>query len=88
VRFSDTAEAFGWLATALMLGSSLASALAGIVIDQVGAMGGMYVAAGFITAALMFTLATFRWHPDLRGADLEPQADTGAMPIIDLRQEI
>jgi hypothetical protein len=51
-------------------------------------MGGMYVAAGFITAALMFTLATFRWHPDLRGADLEPQADTGAMPIIDLRQEI
>ncbi|NHB85228.1 hypothetical protein G7085_12960 [Tessaracoccus sp. HDW20] len=33
VSFSDTAEAFGWIGTGQLLGSSIGSALAGIAID-------------------------------------------------------
>lgn len=88
VRFSDTAEAFGWLATAIMFGSSLASSLAGIAIDHLGSRGGLYVASALVTAAFLVAVSTIRWHPDLRQASLEPKADTGAAPIIDLRQEI
>ena len=88
VRFSDTAEAFGWLATAIMFGSSFASSLAGIAIDHLGAKGGLYVATGLVAAAFLVAIATLRRHPDLRHANLEPKADTGAAPIIDLRQEI
>lgn len=81
VRFADTAEAFGWLATAIMLGASAASALAGVAIDHFGAVGGYYVAASFIGLALLISLTTMRVHPDLHHAELEPLAETGALSL-------
>ena len=79
VRFSDTAEAYGWMGTAQLVGVSAASAIAGVAIDAQQARGGMLVAVGFVIAALLFALATYRHHPDL-GGELEPRADT--MPVV------
>lgn len=79
VRFSDTAEAYGWLGTAQLVGGSAASAIAGVAIDAQQARGGMLVAVGFVVAALLVALMTYRHHPDL-GGDLEPRPDT--MPVV------
>lgn len=82
MRKSQTTEAFGWLATAMNLGGSLASALAGIAIDFAGAQAGMLVAAGLFVAAFLIAVATIRLQPDLSGADIAPRTDTISIPIV------
>ena len=39
VKFSDTAEAYGWVGTGQLIGAALGSALAGFFIDGYGAQG-------------------------------------------------
>lgn len=80
VRFSDTAEAFGWLATAQLVGSAASSALAGIAIDQFGAVGGLIVGAGFTVIALIIAIVAIPWLPDLRTGEISPRPDT--VPIV------
>ena len=81
VRFSDTAEAYGWVGTGQLIGAALGSAIAGFLIDAEGAVGGFIAAAGF--AALGFVVPTVfrRWHPDLRGRDASPIPDTEPVAI-------
>lgn len=76
VRFSETAEAYGWVGTGQLIGAAIGSAVAGFVIDLYRAPGAFWVAAGF--AALGFLLPTifYRSHPDLRGRDASPIPDT------------
>jgi MFS family permease len=76
VRFSETAEAYGWVGTGQLIGAALGSAVAGFLIDRFDAPGAFWVAAGF--AGLGFLLPTIfrRAHPDLRGRDASPIPDT------------
>ena len=67
VSFSDTAEAYGWIGTGQLLGTSLCAAAGGIAIDAVGASGAMYVAAGTATLALIVAVLFRKAQPDLRG---------------------
>lgn len=76
VRFSETAEAYGWVGTGQLIGAAIGSAVAGFLIDRFNAPGAFWVAAAF--AALGFLLPTIfhRAHPDLRGRDASPIPDT------------
>ena len=76
VRFSETAEAYGWVGTGQLIGAAMGSAIAGFLIDRFNAPGAFWVAAAF--AALGFLLPTIfhRAHPDLRGRDASPIPDT------------
>ncbi|MBF4462828.1 MULTISPECIES: MFS transporter [unclassified Rathayibacter] len=76
VRFSDTAEAYGWVGTGQLIGAALGSAIAGVQIDHSGPTAAIVVAAVF--AGLGFLVPAFgrRFHPDLRGRDASPLPDT------------
>ena len=82
VKFSETAEAYGWMGSGQLVGAALGSAVAGFAIDGFGSLGG-FVAAS-ILALLGFLLPTiFRSaHPDLRGKDMSPHPDTEPVQII------
>ena len=47
VKFSDTAEAYGWIGTGQLIGAALGSAFAGLQIDNIGAVGAYWVAVPF-----------------------------------------
>ena len=76
VRFSETAEAYGWVGTGQLIGAAIGSAVAGFLIDTFDAPGAFWVAATF--AGLGFLIPTIfrRAHPDLRGRDASPIPDT------------
>jgi MFS family permease len=76
VKFSDTAEAYGWVGTGQLIGAALGSALAGFLIDLNGPTGGFFVAAAFAFVGFLFPALFRRWHPDLRGRDSSPIPDT------------
>ncbi|WP_100344689.1 MFS transporter [Compostimonas suwonensis] len=81
VKFSDTAEAYGWVGTGQLIGAALGSAIAGFLIDHSGSVGAFWAAGGF---ALLGFLAAFigrRWSPDLRGRDASPIPDTQPVPV-------
>ncbi|ROQ38628.1 putative MFS family arabinose efflux permease [Frondihabitans sp. PhB188] len=81
VRFSDTAEAYGWAGTGQLIGAAIGSAIAGALIDQTGTVGGLYVAAGFALLGVLVPTLFQRVLPDLRGTDAGPLADTEPVPI-------
>ncbi|KJC65814.1 MFS transporter [Agreia bicolorata] len=76
VRFSDTAEAYGWVGTGQLIGAAVGSAFAGFLIDSQGASGAFYVAAALGLLGFLVPLIGKRWHPDLRGKDASPIPDT------------
>ncbi len=81
VRFSDTAEAYGWVGTGQLLGAALGSAVAGFLIDAAGADGGFWTAAGLAALAVLIALLFRRALPDLRGRDASPIPDTEPVPV-------
>jgi hypothetical protein len=76
VKFSDTAEAYGWVGTGQLIGAALGSAIAGFRIDAVGPGGAFWVAFGFALLGFIVPAIGRRWHPDLRGRDAAPIPDT------------
>ncbi|MBK4347163.1 MFS transporter [Lacisediminihabitans changchengi] len=76
VRFSETAEAYGWVGTGQLIGAALGSAGAGFMIDRFAAPGAFWVAASL--AFLGFVIPTIfrKAAPDLRGRDASPIPDT------------
>lgn len=82
VRFSDTAEAYGWVGTGQLIGAAAGSAVAGFLIDYIAGTHGAEGLGGFVIAVAFAALGTlvptiFRRHlPDLRGRDASPLADT------------
>ncbi len=88
VRFSDTAEAYGWVGTGQLIGAAAGSAVAGFLIDYVtthhgggAGLGGFIVAVAF---AAVGTLVPVLFHgrlPDLRGRDASPLPDTEPVPV-------
>ena len=81
VKFSETAEAFGWVGTGQLVGVATGSALAGIAIDVAGAHGAIVVSAALLLICAIVAAATIRWIPDLRGRSIEPPPETGTVTI-------
>lgn len=81
VKFSDTAEAYGWVGTGQLIGAAIGSAVAGFLIDSNGPGGGFWIAAAFAALGLLVPLVFRRAHPDLRGRDASPLADTEPVPV-------
>ncbi|MFB9310779.1 MFS family permease [Agromyces hippuratus] len=80
VKFSDTAEAYGWVGTGQLIGAALGSALAGFLIDSSGPQGAFWAAAVLAFLGFLVGLLGRRWHPDLRGRDASPIPDTEPVP--------
>lgn len=76
VRFSETAEAYGWVGTGQLVGVALGSAIAGMAIDSAGGFGGILVSVLFLVATVLTAVLSVRWLPDLRGKDASPIPDT------------
>jgi len=81
VKFSDTAEAYGWAGTGQLIGSALGSAFAGFWIDRIGGQGGLLVAAVFALVGAVVGAVFHRSLPDLRGRDASPLPDTEPVPV-------
>jgi MFS family permease len=82
VKFSDTAEAYGWVGTGQLIGAAIGSAVAGFLIDRYEAPGAFWVACGFAAVGVLVPLLGKRWHPDLRGRDASPIPDTEPVTTI------
>ena len=82
VKFSDTAEAYGWLGTGQLIGAALGSAIAGFLIDGIGPIGGFYAALAFAVVGTIIAVLFRSWHPDLRGRDPSPLPDTEPVQIV------
>ncbi|WP_223691290.1 MFS transporter [Leifsonia poae] len=81
VKFSDTAEAYGWVGTGQLIGAALGSALAGFLIDSTGPVGAFWVAGVFALIGFIVPALAHRIHPDLRGRDASPIPDTEPVPV-------
>lgn len=82
VKFSETAEAYGWLGTGQLIGAALGSAIAGFLIDDLGPIGGFYAAIAFAFVGTLVAVVFHNWHPDLRGRDASPIPDTEPVQIV------
>lgn len=82
VRFSETAEAYGWIGTGQLIGAALGSAVAGFLIDGIGPAGAYGAAAAFALAGAAVAAVFVRGFPDLRGRDVSPIPDTEPVPLI------
>ena len=76
VKFSDTAEAYGWMGSGQLIGAALGSAIAGFAIDGWGSVGGFIAASAFALVGLVVATLFRSAHPDLRGRDAAPIPDT------------
>lgn len=81
VKFSDTAEAYGWVGTGQLIGAALGSALAGFLIDANGPVGAFWAAGAFALVGFVVPALAVRVHPDLRGRDASPIPDTEPVPV-------
>lgn len=82
VKFSETAEAYGWLGTGQLIGAALGSAIAGFLIDEYGAIGGFWTAIAFAVIGMLVATLFRGWHPDLRGRDASPLPDTEPVEVV------
>jgi predicted MFS family arabinose efflux permease len=81
VRFSDTAEAYGWTTTGQLVGVALGAALAGQLIDRFDASAAFAGGAALAAASLIVAALSTRALPDLRGRDAGPIPDTAPIPV-------
>ena len=81
VKFSDTAEAYGWIGTGQLIGAAVGSAVSGFLIDANGARGAFYVAIALAALGALVAAVGRRWAPDLRGRDATPLPDTEPVPV-------
>lgn len=81
VRFSETAEAYGWVGTGQLIGAALGSAVAGFLIDKFHAPGAFWLAAGLAGFAFLIPTIFRRASPDLRGRDASPIPDTEPIQV-------
>lgn len=82
VKFSETAEAYGWIGTGQLIGAAMGSAIAGFLIDGVGPVGAYWAGAAFAVVGVVVAVTWVKGFPDLRGRDASPIPDTEPVPII------
>ncbi|UWF76980.1 MULTISPECIES: MFS transporter [Microbacterium] len=81
VKFSETAEAFGWAGTGQLIGAAAGSAVAGVLIDQRGPAGAYLAAVLFVAVGLIVSVLAVRAFPDLRHRDASPHPDTEPVAV-------
>lgn len=82
VKFSETAEAFGWAGTGQLIGAAAGSAIAGFLVDSTGGPQGAYLAATlFAIVGLVVAVVFVRAFPDLRHRDPSPFPDTEPVAV-------
>ncbi|WP_251856528.1 MFS transporter [Herbiconiux sp. L3-i23] len=81
VKFSDTAEAYGWIGTGQLIGAAMGSAVAGFLIDGQGSVGAFWIAIAMAALGVVAAFIGRRWTPDLRGRDASPIPDTEPIPV-------
>ncbi|RGE20041.1 MFS transporter [Leucobacter sp. wl10] len=81
VKFSETAEAYGWIGTGQLVGVATGSALGGVAIDAAGASGAILVSTGLLIVAALCAAVSLRWIPDLKGRTVEPPPETGTLSL-------
>lgn len=72
VKFSDTPEAYGWIGSGQLIGAAVGSAVAGILIDWQGPIGGFVVAFVLASAAAIVAWVLRSKQPDLTQGIGEP----------------
>ena len=82
VKFSDTAEAFGWMGTGQLIGVAGGSAIAGICIDNFGSQSALLVAGLFAVAGAIASYVGYRWMPDLKHGNVSPIPDTDSVDVV------
>jgi MFS family permease len=82
VKFSDTAEAYGWVGTGQLIGAAAGSAIAGFLIDGVGPQGAYWAATAFAITGVIVAAVFVRGFPDLRHRDPSPIPDTEPVSTI------
>lgn len=82
VKFSETAEAYGWIGTGQLIGAALGSAAAGFLIDGVGPVGAYWAGAALAVVGVVVAVTCVRGFPDLRNRDASPIPDTEPVPVI------
>ncbi len=82
VKFSETAEAYGWIGTGQLIGAATGSAIAGFLIDGIGASGAYLAAALFAGIGAAVSILFVRGFPDLRDRDPSPIPDTEPVETI------
>jgi len=82
VKFSETAEAYGWVGSGQLIGAALGSAIAGFTIDAFGSLGGFSTALSFAVVGTVVAALSTRAHPDLRDRDASPIPDTEPVALI------
>ncbi|MGW8481663.1 MFS transporter [Microbacterium sp. NPDC055903] len=82
VKFSETAEAFGWAGTGQLIGAAAGSAIAGFLVDSTGGARGAYLAAAlFAIVGVVVSVVFVRAFPDLRHRDPSPYPDTEPVAV-------
>ncbi|UOR00449.1 MFS transporter [Leucobacter allii] len=81
VKFSETAEAYGWVGTGQLVGVATGSALAGIAIDIADAQGAIFVSGMLLVVCALCAAVSLRWIPDLKGRSVEPPPETGTLAL-------
>lgn len=82
VKFSETAEAYGWIGTGQLIGAAAGSAIAGFLIDGIGPQGAFAAAAAFAVVGAVVAMSCVRVLPDLRRRDPSPLPDTEPTPLV------
>ncbi len=82
VKFSETAEAFGWAGTGQLIGAAAGSAIAGFLVDATDGPQGAYLAATlFAFVGVVVAVIFVRALPDLRHRDPSPHPDTEPVAV-------
>lgn len=81
VKFSETAEAFGWAGTGQLIGAAAGSAVAGFLVDVGDWRGAYFAATLFAAAGLIVAVVFVRFFPDLRHRDASPHPDTEPVAV-------
>lgn len=81
IKFSETAEAFGWVVTGQLVGAAAGSAIAGLAIDAWGAWGAVAGSAALLAVCVVFAALSIRWIPDLKGLELTQLPETGTVSL-------
>ena len=82
VKFSETAEAYGWVGSGQLIGAALGSAVAGFAIDAYGSFGGFVAALIFAMLGTAAAAVSTKAHPDLRDRDPSPLPDTEPVSVL------
>ena len=81
VRFSDTAEAYGWTNTGQLVGVALGAALAGQALDRLRPAGRLHLRRGARRARHDRGAIGIPVSPDLKGRNAGPVPDTAPIPL-------